>query len=64
MTRVYVLLEVECRKPIPDITDVVAGRIYTKDGVEGATAMLITTDEACRIALAQKSGRSYEDDWK
>lgn len=56
--RIYILLELECGKDVPDLTDKVAGRAYCMDGVEGATAMLLTTAEAFRLAKAQTDGES------
>jgi len=52
-TRVYLLLEVECSKEVPDLKDRVAGRAYTLPGVEGATAMLLDTPESFKLAQAQ-----------
>ena len=51
--RVYVLLEVECAKEVNDLTDKAAGRVYTLAGVEGATAILLTSKEAYLMAAAQ-----------
>lgn len=53
MNRVYVLVEVECRKDVPNLTDKVAGRAYTLPGVEGATAMLLDRPESFKLAQAQ-----------
>lgn len=52
--RSYVLVEIEHSKDVPDLTDKVAGRIYTADGVEGATAILIDSNTAYRLAEAQR----------
>lgn len=41
MKRVYVLVEVEVEKDIKDLTDKVAGRVYTLDSVWNTTAWLI-----------------------
>lgn len=51
--RTYVLLEVEHKKDVPDLTDKVAGRAYTLDNVEGATAILLDSREAYLMASAQ-----------
>ena len=53
MTRLYLLVEVECVKDIPDLTDKAAGRVYSMDGVDGATAILLTSHEAYLLASAQ-----------
>lgn len=45
MSKTYVLLEIEHRKPIPDLTDFVAGRAYTLDGVEGVEARILAGGE-------------------
>ena len=39
--RTFLLVEVVHVKPIPDLTDLVAGRAYTLDGVEGAEARIL-----------------------
>lgn len=52
-TKTYLLVEVERSKDIEDLTDKVAGRAYTLDGVEGATALLLDTSEAFKLARAQ-----------
>jgi len=52
-TRVYLLVEVECSKEVPDLKDKAAGRIYSMPGVEGATAMLLDTPESFKLAQAQ-----------
>ena len=44
----YLLLSIEHKKPIPELTDLVAGRIYMMDGVEKngeCTARLLTPAE-------------------
>lgn len=53
MNRVYLLVEVECRKDVPDLTDKVAGRAYTLPGIEGATAILLDSQQAFKLASAQ-----------
>ncbi|MDM0041860.1 hypothetical protein QTI05_22660 [Variovorax sp. J22R193] len=53
--RSYCLVEIEHSKDLPDLTDKVAGRIYTADGVEGATAILLDSKTAYRLAEAQRS---------
>lgn len=53
MNRVYLLVEVECNKDVPDLTDKVAGRAYTLDGVDGATAILLTTRDSYWLAKMQ-----------
>jgi len=52
-TRTYLLLEVQCSKEIPDLTDKAAGRVYSMTGVEGATAILLDSHEAFTLASAQ-----------
>lgn len=54
--RVYVLVETECVKDIPDLADKIAGRAYTLDGIEGATAILLSTRESFLMAQAQMEG--------
>jgi hypothetical protein len=53
MNRVYVLVEVECRKDVPYLTDKVAGRAYTLPNVDGATAILLDSRQAYQLAAAQ-----------
>jgi len=55
-TRTYLLLEVERSKDIPDLTDRAAGRVYSMDGIEGATAILLDSREAYELAKAQRDG--------
>lgn len=52
MKRVYVLVEVEVEKDIKDLTDKVAGRVYTLDGVWNTTAKLLNDSESFTIASA------------
>lgn len=56
LMRSYVLLEIEHSKTIPDITDIVAGRVYTLDKVENTTATLLDSKTAYWMAVAQKEG--------
>jgi hypothetical protein len=51
--RVYLLIEVECSKEVPDLTDKAAGRVYPISGVENATAILLSSADAYRLAKAQ-----------
>jgi hypothetical protein len=51
--RVYLLVEVECVKDVPDLADKVAGRAYTLDGVEGAMAILLDTKDSYWLAKSQ-----------
>ena len=51
--RVYLLLEVECSKEVPDLADKASGRVWPMPGVEGATAMLLDTPESYKLAQAQ-----------
>lgn len=53
--RTYLLLEVSHTKPIPDLADVVAGRVWTLDGVQSSTAKIISQD-AGWAALAHDRG--------
>jgi hypothetical protein len=53
MNRVYLLVELECKKAVPDLADKVAGRAYTLDGVEGATAILLDTKDSYWLAKSQ-----------
>lgn len=41
MNTAYILLKITHTKPDPDLTDKVAGRAWTMDGVEGVTASKI-----------------------
>ena len=52
--RTYVLLEIEHTKDVPDITDKVAGRVYTLDNVQNTTATLLDSKTAYWMAAAQK----------
>jgi hypothetical protein len=52
-TRTYLLLEVQCSKEIPELTDKAAGRVYTMSGIEGATAILLDSQQAFKLASAQ-----------
>lgn len=54
VTRSYILLELSCSKEVPDLTDKVAGRCYTLDGVENTSALMLDSDEAFRLAQVQK----------
>lgn len=51
--RTYLLVEVEHKKDVPDLTDKAAGRLWTVPGVEGATAILLDSHEAYVLASAQ-----------
>ena len=42
----YLLLKVEHTKPIPDLTDIAAGRVYCLDRVDDVTASLIDERQA------------------
>jgi hypothetical protein len=44
LTRSYLLVEVTHSKPIPNLTDVVAGRIWSVDGVRESSARAISQD--------------------
>ncbi|MBT2300390.1 hypothetical protein J7E70_07920 [Variovorax paradoxus] len=55
-TRTYLLLEIEHSEEIPGLADKAAGRVYTMCGVEGATAILLTTKESFEMARAQVEG--------
>ena len=52
-TRTYLLVEVEHKKDVPNLTDKVAGRAYTLPNVDGATAILLDSADAYRLAKAQ-----------
>lgn len=45
MEETYVLVRVTHRKPIPDLTDFVAGRAYTLDGVTDVDARILKGGE-------------------
>jgi hypothetical protein len=51
--RTYLLIEVEHKKEVPDLTDKVAGRAYTLAGVDGATAILLDSKDAYWLAKSQ-----------
>lgn len=53
LTRTYLLVEVEHKKDVPDLTDKAAGRVYTLAGVDGATAILLDSHKAYLLASAQ-----------
>lgn len=46
MHTTYILLRVEHSKPIPDLTDIAAGRLYTYNNVENVTAQAVTAEAA------------------
>ncbi len=46
MQTTYILLKIDHTQPIPDLTDLVAGRAYTMDKVEDVTATAITKEES------------------
>lgn len=52
MKRVYVLVELEIEKDIKDLTDKVAQRCYTLDGVWDTTAKLLCDSESFTLASA------------
>lgn len=52
MKRVYVLVELEIEKDIKDLTDKVAQRTYTLDGVWDTTAKLLSDQESFTLASA------------
>lgn len=52
MKRVYVLVELEIEKDIKDLTDKVAQRTYTLDGVWDTTAKLLCDSESFTLASA------------
>lgn len=41
MQTTYIMLEIKHAKEIKDLTDLVAGRAYTLDGVEDVTATIV-----------------------
>ena len=43
-TRITVLLDIELSKPIQEITDLIADRVYRMDGVEDVTASIVEED--------------------
>ncbi len=45
----YLLLKVEHTKPIPDLTDIAAGRVYCLDRVDDVTASLIDERDALQL---------------
>ena len=53
--RTYLLVEVSHTKQLPDLADVVAGRVWTLDGVRESTAKIISQD-AGWAALAHDRG--------
>ena len=40
--RTYLLVEVQHTKPLESLPDVVAGRVWTLDGVQSSTATLVS----------------------
>lgn len=38
--KTVLIMTIEHRKPIPDLTDIAAGRVYTLDGVNDVTASI------------------------
>lgn len=45
----YLLLKVEHSKPIPDLTDIAAGRLYCLDRVDDVTARLMEPRDAVAL---------------
>lgn len=45
MTETYILIQIKQSKPIQDLLDKAAGRIYTMDGVEDVTATLLSPEQ-------------------
>ena len=54
MITTYVLLKIEHSKPIPDLTDIAAGRLYTYNNVENVTAQVVTAEAAQSLELDSK----------
>lgn len=50
----YLLLKLEHTKPIPDLTDIAAGRVYTLDRVNDVTASLIDERQAKMLEATLK----------
>lgn len=42
MKEAYIIIKVEFEKPVKDITDLIASRAYTIDGVKDVTAMRVS----------------------
>jgi hypothetical protein len=49
MKTAFLLMKVECRKEIADLTDKAAGRIYTLDGCADVTARLLDPKDAMAL---------------
>jgi hypothetical protein len=49
MTETYILIQIKQSKPIQDLTDKAAGRIYTMDGVEDVTATLLSPEQVKQL---------------
>lgn len=45
MQTTYIILKIDHKAPIPDLTDLAAGRVYTMNNVEDVTAILMTDDK-------------------
>lgn len=54
MQTTYILLKIEHSKPIPSLTDIAAGRLYTLDKVEDVTAMIVSEESAHHLELDSK----------
>lgn len=50
----YILLKAEHPKPIPELTDLAAGRVYTMNSVEDVTATVIDEETAKTTLLISK----------
>ena len=52
--KTYLLISLEHSKPIPDLSDLVAGRIYTMDSIEKngeCAARILTVDEVRMLGV-------------
>lgn len=56
--RTTLIMEIEHSKPIPDLTDIAANRVWPLDGVTGVTAAI--QDDAS-IAKMDVSERGFQD---
>lgn len=48
MITTYILLKVEHSKPIPELSDIAAGRVYTLNNVDDVTAIKLTEESGRR----------------
>lgn len=54
MQTTYILLKIDHKAPIPDLTDLAAGRVYTMNNVEDVTATLMDEKYFAKVMADDK----------